>query len=73
VLSLQVIQPQLDLVLVSNVPNHPHNIKSFKKLEELGKQIEEVNLSESIAIFHEEEEPLEEVSLSKSFAIFHKE
>jgi hypothetical protein len=57
----------------SNVPNHPHNIKSPKKLEELGKQVEEVNISEGIAIFHEEEEPLEEVSLSESFAIFHEE
>jgi hypothetical protein len=39
----------------------------------LGKQVEEVNLPESIAIFHEEEESLEEVSLSKSFTIFHEE
>jgi hypothetical protein len=36
-------------------------------------QVEEVNLLESIATFHEEEEPLEEVSLSESFAIFHEE
>ena len=43
--SLQDIQPQLDLVLGSNVPNHPHDIKSPKKLEELGKQVEELNLS----------------------------
>ena len=57
----------------SNVPNHLHNIKSPKKLEELGKQVEEVNHSESITLFHEEEEPLEEVSLSESFAIFHEE
>jgi hypothetical protein len=35
--------------------------------------VEEVNLSESIAIFHDEEEPLEEVSLLESFAIFHEE
>jgi hypothetical protein len=38
----------------SNVPNHPHDIKSPKKLEELGKQVEEVSLLESITIFHEE-------------------
>jgi hypothetical protein len=71
--SLRNIQPQLDLVPESNVPNHPHDIKSPKEFEELGKQVEEVNLFESIAIFHEEEEPLEEVSLSESFAIFHEE
>ena len=57
----------------SNVPNHPHDIKSPKQFEELGKQVEEVNLSESIAIFHEEEEPLEEISLLERFAIFHEE
>jgi hypothetical protein len=32
--------------------------------------VDEVNLSESIKIFHEEEEPLEEVNLSDSFALF---
>jgi hypothetical protein len=66
--SLRDIQPQLDLVLRSNVPNHPHSIKSPKKLEELGKQVEEVNISKGIAIFHEEE-----LNLSESFAIFHEE
>ena len=68
--SMQYIQPQLVLVLKSNVPNHPHDIKSPKKLEELEKHLEEVSLSESIAIFHEEEEPLEEVNISNSFALF---
>ena len=57
----------------SSVPNHLHNITGPKKLAELGKQVEEVNLLESIAIFHEEEEPLEEVSFSESFAMFHEE
>jgi hypothetical protein len=69
--SLRDIQPKLDLVTGSNVPNHLHDIKSPKKLEELGKQVEEVKLSESIAIFHEEEEPLEEVNLSDNFAVFY--
>ena len=55
---LQDIQPQFNLVTGSNVPNHPHDIKSPKRFEELGKQVEEVNLSESITIFHQEEEPL---------------
>jgi hypothetical protein len=32
--------------------------------------VDEVNLSECIKIFHEEEEPLEEVNLSDSFALF---
>jgi hypothetical protein len=68
--SLRDIQPQLDLVLESNVPNHPHDIKSPKKLEELGKQVEEVSLSESFVIFHEEEEPLVEINLSDNFALF---
>jgi hypothetical protein len=57
--SLRDIQPQLDLVSGSNVPNHPHDIKSPKKLEELGKQVEEVNLLKSIAIFHKEYKPLD--------------
>ncbi|XP_059442154.1 uncharacterized protein LOC132174532 [Corylus avellana] len=39
--SLRDIQPQLDLVTGSNVPNHPHDIKSPKKLEELREQVEE--------------------------------
>jgi hypothetical protein len=71
--SLRDIQPQLDLVPESNVPNHPHDIKSPKEFEELGKQVEEVNLLESITIFREEKEPLEEISLLESFAIFHEE
>ena len=57
-------------MLGSNVPNHPHDIKSPKKLEELGKQVEEVSISESFAIFHEEKEPLEEINLSDNFALF---
>jgi hypothetical protein len=51
----------------SNLPNHLHHNKSPKKLEELRQQVEEVNLSESIAIFHKEEESLEEVNHSHSF------
>jgi hypothetical protein len=70
---LQDIQPPRGVVPGSNVPNHPHKIMSPKKLAKLGKQVEEVNLSESITIFHEEKEPLEEVSLLESFAIFHEE
>jgi hypothetical protein len=56
--SLRDIQPQLDLVPESNVLNHPHDIKSPKKLEELGKEVEEVSLSKSFTIFQEEDEPL---------------
>jgi hypothetical protein len=59
---LQDIQPPRGVALGSNVPNHLHNITSPKKLTELGKQVEEVNLLESIAIFHEEKEPLEKVN-----------
>jgi hypothetical protein len=59
---LQDIQPPRGVALGSNVPNHLHNITSPKKLTELGKQVEEVNLLESIAIFHEENEPLEKVN-----------
>jgi hypothetical protein len=59
-----------NLVPRSNGPNHLHDIKSPKRFEELGKQVEEVNLSNSIVIFHEEEEPLEEINLSSSFANF---
>jgi hypothetical protein len=51
-------------------PNHPLHIKSPKEHEELGKQVDEVNLSKSIKIFHEEEEPLEKVNLSDSLALF---
>jgi hypothetical protein len=35
--------------------------------------MEEVNLLENIAIFHEKEEPLEEVNLLEGIVIFHKE
>jgi hypothetical protein len=57
-------------VLGSNLPNHPHHNKSPKEHEELRLQVEEVNLSESIAIFHEEEELLEKVNHSDSLAVF---
>jgi hypothetical protein len=67
---LQDIQPPHGVVPGSKLPNHPFHIKSPKEHEELGKQVDEVNLSESIKIFHEEEEPLEEVNLSDSFALF---
>ncbi|XP_059431630.1 uncharacterized protein LOC132165152 [Corylus avellana] len=40
--SLRDIQPQLDLVTGSNVPNLPHDIKSPKKFEELGKEVKEI-------------------------------
>jgi hypothetical protein len=66
---LQDIQPPHG-VPGSKLPNHQLNIKSPKEHEELGKQVDEVNLSECIKIFHEEEEPLEEVNLSNSFALF---
>jgi hypothetical protein len=39
-------------------------------VEEVNLQVEEVNLLESIAIFHEEEELLEEVNHSDSLAVF---
>jgi hypothetical protein len=55
----------------SKLPNHSLHIKSPKEHEELVKQVEEVNLLESIAIFHEKEEPLEEVNLSDSLAILY--
>jgi hypothetical protein len=67
---LQDIQPPHGVVPGSKLPNHPLHIKSPKEHEELGKQVDEVNLSESIKMFHEEEEPLEEVNLSDSFALF---
>jgi hypothetical protein len=67
---LQDIQPLHGVVPGSKLPNHPLHIQSPKEHEELGKQVDEVNLSESIKIFHEEEEPLEEVNLSDSFALF---
>jgi hypothetical protein len=68
--SMRGIQPQLDLVPGSNVPNHPHDIKSPKKLEELLKQVEGVSLLESFVIFIEKEKPLEEINLSNSFILF---
>jgi hypothetical protein len=54
----------------SKLPTHPLHTKSLKKHEELEKEVEEVNLSESIALFHEEE-PLGEVNLSDSLAILY--
>jgi hypothetical protein len=45
---LRDIQPQLDLVLGSNFPNHLHYNKSPKEYEELRRQMEEVNISKSI-------------------------
>jgi hypothetical protein len=56
--SMRGIQPQLDLVPRSNVPNHPHDIKSPKNLEELLKQVEGVSLLESFTIFIEKRETL---------------
>jgi hypothetical protein len=67
---LQDIQPPHGVVPGSKLPNHQLHIKSPKEHEELGKQVDEVNLSKCIKIFHEEEEPLEEVNLSNSFALF---
>jgi hypothetical protein len=67
---LQDIQPQLELVPRFKLPNHPLHIKSPKEHEELGGQVEEINLLESTAIFHEEEEPWEEVNLSNSLIVF---
>jgi hypothetical protein len=58
------------VVLGSKLPTHPLHTKSLKKHEELEKEVEEVSLSESIALFHEEE-PLEEVNLSDSLAILY--
>ena len=68
---LQGIQPPRGVVLGSKLPNHPLHIKSLKEHEKFGKQVEDVSLSESIAIFHDEEEPLEEVNLSDSLAILY--
>jgi hypothetical protein len=67
---LQDVQPPHGVVPGSKLPNHPLHIKSPKEHEELAKQVDEVNLSESIKMFHEKEEPLEEVNLSDSFALF---
>jgi hypothetical protein len=53
-----------------NLPNHPHHNKSPKEHEELRQQMEEINLSESIVIFHEEELLLEEVNHSDNLAVF---
>jgi hypothetical protein len=58
---LQDIQPPRGVVPGSKLPNHPLHIKSPKEHEELGRQVEEINLLESIAIFHKKEEPLKEV------------
>ena len=60
---LQDIQPPHGVMLGSKLPNYSLHIKSPKEHEELGKQVEEVSFSKSIAIFHEEKEPLEEVNL----------
>jgi hypothetical protein len=68
---LQDIQPPHGVVSGSKLSNHLLHIKSPKEHEELGKQVDEVNLSKSIKIFHEEKEPLEEVNLSDSFALFY--
>ena len=68
---LQDIQPPRGVVPRSKLPNHPLHSTSPREHEELGKQVEEVNLLASIAIFHEEEEPLEEVNLSDSLAILY--
>jgi hypothetical protein len=54
----------------SKLPTHPLHTKSLKKHEDLEKEVEEVSLSKSIALFHEEE-PLEEVNLSNSLAILY--
>jgi hypothetical protein len=67
---LQDIQPPHGVVPGSKLPNHQLHIKSPKEHEELGKQVDEVNLSECIKSFHKEEEPLEEVNLSDSFVLF---
>jgi hypothetical protein len=67
---LQDIQPPHGVVPGSKLPNHQLHIKSPKEHEELGKQVDKVNLSECIKIFHEEEEPLKEVNLSDNFALF---
>jgi hypothetical protein len=68
--SLRDIQPQLDVVSGSSLPNHPHHNKSPKEYEELRRQVEEVNISKSIAIFHKEEELLQEVNHSGSLVVF---
>jgi hypothetical protein len=49
---LRDIQPQLDVVSRFSLPNHLHHNKSPKEHKELRRQVEEVNLSESTAIFH---------------------
>jgi hypothetical protein len=42
---LQDLQPLHGVVAGSKLPNHPLHIKSPKEHEELGKQVDEVNLS----------------------------
>jgi hypothetical protein len=49
---LQDIQPPHGVVPGSKLPNHQLHIKSPKEHEELGKQVDKVNLSECIKIFH---------------------
>ena len=68
---LQDIQPPRGVVPGSKLPNHPLHIKSPKEHKELVKQVEEVNLLKSIAIFHKEKEPLEEVNLSDNLTILY--
>jgi hypothetical protein len=50
---LQDIQPPHEVVPGYKLPNYPLHIKSPEEHEELGKQVDEVNLSESIKMFHE--------------------
>jgi hypothetical protein len=56
-------------------PTYDDNVNEEDLIEEpsIFDQVEEINLSKSIAIFYEEDEPLEDVSLSESFTIFHEE
>jgi hypothetical protein len=56
-------------------PTYDDDVNVEDPIEEslISDQVEEINLSESITIFYEEDEPLEDVSLSESFAFFHKE
>jgi hypothetical protein len=56
-------------------PTYDDDVNEEDPIEEpsIFDQVEEINLSKSIAIFYEEDEPLEDVSLSESFTIFHEE
>jgi hypothetical protein len=56
-------------------PTYDDDVNEEDPIEEplISNQMEEINLSESIAIFYKEDEPLEDVSLLESFAIFHEE